>query len=356
MRLCVGGLAAVLALALTARDSVSQQIRSVEGTVQSLADTTPLPGVRVRSLETGSHTETNADGRFVLANLPETAIHLVFERIGVTTDTVEVPPRVYSIVVFLRPQAVPVSPLVAEGAMPARQRFEALAQTSTISLDPIELENVPMLLEPDVGRVAQFLPGTVAKNDYSVGINVRGGESDQNLITLDGVTVFNPFHLGGLFSTFDVSAVERVDLITGGFPARYGGRLSSVLDVELRRGSPTRVGVHGSVSLLASRVALDGPIGGTGATFLIGGRRTYTDLIAQSFSDNAFDYYFADGLAKLTVPVGRGRVSATGYWGRDALELPWVTQEPGRDGVNFAFSWGIGLRDSHGFSRSVKPY
>ncbi len=331
---------ALFAVALTAHEAWSQQTRTVEGTVRSAADSTPLAGVRVRALETASRTETNSAGWFALANLPPTTVRIVFDRIGVMPDTVAVEPDTPSVSVFLQPRAVLVSPLIAEGAMPARQRFEAVAQTSTISLDPIELENAPTLLEPDVGRVAQLLPGTVAKNDYSVGINVRGGESDQNLIRLDGVTVLNPFHLGGLFSTFDVSAVDRVDLITGGFPARYGGRLSSVMDVELRRGSPTRMGVHGSVSLLASRIAVDGPVGGTGATFLVSARRTYADALAKAFSDTPFDYYFADGLAKLTVPVGRGHVSATGYWGRDAFDLPWVDPEPGRDGVDFVFSWG----------------
>jgi len=333
-------LALAFASALNARESVAQQIRTVEGIVWSVADTTPLAGVRVRVLETASQTETNADGRFALTNLPMTAIHLVFERIGVMPHTVEVAPGTRSVSVFLQPQAVPVTPLVAVGTMPARQRFEAVAQTSTISLDPIDIANTPTLAEPDVARVAQLLPGTVAKNDYSVGINVRGGESDQNLIRLDGIGVLNPFHLGGLFSTFDASAVASADLITGGFPARFGGRLSSVMDVALRPGSRDRVGLRGSVSLLSSRVLVEGPIGSTGATFLIGGRRTYTDVLARAFSETAFGYYFADGLAKVTVPVGRGRLSATGYWGHDALDLPWVHAEPGVEGVDFAFSWG----------------
>ena len=331
---------ALLALTLTPRDSVAQQTRAVEGTVRSVADTTPLAGVRVRALETASQTETSAAGRFALANLPITAIHLVFERIGVTTDTVTVAPGTYSVAVFLQPLAVPVTPFVAVGTMPARQRFEAVAQTSTISLDPMDIENTPSLAEPDVARVAQLLPGTVAKNDYSVGINVRGGESDQNLVRLDGTSVLNPFHLGGLFSTFDASAVESADLITGGFPAAFGGRLSSVMDVGLRTGSRDHVGVQGAVSLLSSRVLVEGPIGGTGATFLIGGRRSYTDVLTRAFSEDAFEYYFADALAKLTVPLGRGQVSATGYWGHDGLDLPWVHEEPGVEGVDFAFSWG----------------
>lgn len=318
----------------------AQQARAVEGVVRAAADSAPLPGVRVRALESASRAETDREGRFTVSGLPRTAVHLVFERLGLMPDTVRVEASVLSITVFLQPQPVRVSPLVAEGAPPARERFERLAQTSTVSLDPIELANTPALLEPDVARVAQLLPGTVAKNDFTVGVNVRGGESDQNLVRLDGITVFNPFHLGGLFATFDAAAVERVDLITGGFPAGFGGRLSSVMDVELRRGSRSRVGVDGAVSLLASRVVVDGPIGGAGASYLVGGRRTYADVVTAAFSNQAFGYYFADAVTKLTVPVGRGRLSVTGYWGRDALDLPWVRAEPGRDGVDLEFSWG----------------
>lgn len=333
-------LALALASALTARQGTAQQTRTIEGVVRSAADSTPLAGVRVRVLETGTATETTPQGRFALSGLPTSTVRIAFERIGVVADTLEVRPGVDVVSVYLRLRAVRVSPLVAEAALPARQRFDELVQTSTITLDPVEIKNVPMLAEPDVARVAQLLPGTVAKNDYSVGINVRGGESDQNLIRVDGITIFNPFHLGGLFSTFDVSAVERVDLMTGGFPASFGGRLSSVMDVQFRPGRPDRVGVQGAVSLLSSRILVDGPIAGTGATFMIGGRRTVADILAEAFSDAPFGYYYADGLAKLTIPVGRGHVSATGYWGRDALELPWVTPGPGVDGVDIAFSWG----------------
>jgi len=329
-----------LLLVLTARDGVAQQTRSVDGTVRSIVDSTVLAGVRVRVLGTRAWTETDTDGRFTLIDIPHTAVLLAFERIGVMADTVNVPTGVHMVPIFLRPLAVGVSPLIAEAAMPARQRFKELAQTSTLSLEPIEMENLPAVLEPDIGRVAQLTPGTVAKNDYTVGLNVRGGESDQNLIRLDGITVFNPFHLGGLFSTFDLSAVESADIVTGGFPASLGGRLSSVMDVELRQGSQDGIGVRGALSLLSSRVLVDGPIGGSGATFLVGGRRTYADVIAKALSYRAVGYYFADGLAKITVPLRRGRISVTGYWGHDALELPWVEPQPGRDGLDLAFSWG----------------
>ncbi|MGD2135393.1 MAG: TonB-dependent receptor [Gemmatimonadales bacterium] len=320
--------------------SAAQQTRIVEGVVRSAADTAPLVNVRVRVLEVGSRAETDRHGRFTIGGLPLAAVHLVFERLGLISDTVRVAPDTRAIAVFLRPGAVRVTPLVAEGAPPARERFERLAQTSTVSLDPIDIANTPALLEPDVARVAQLLPGTVAKNDFTVGVNVRGGEADQNLVRLDGITVFNPFHLGGLFGTFDASAVERVDVITGGFPAGFGGRLSSVMDVEVRRGSRSGVNVDGAVSLLAGRAVVDGPIGRSGATYLAGVRRTYADVFTDAFSDKTLGYYFTDAVTKLTLPVGRGRVAVTGYWGRDALDLPWVRAEPGREGVDLVFSWG----------------
>jgi hypothetical protein len=337
--LTVGVLVTVAAAGMF-RSVRAQERRDVSGVVRAAADSSALVSVHVRVLDVAVRAESDADGRFLLRGVPRATVRLVFERIGIGPDTVTVPAGRNVVEVYLRVRPVAVSPLVTEAESPARERFEQLAQTSTASLDPIEIANAPTPLEPDIARVAQLLPGTVAKNDFSVGLNVRGGEADQNLVRLDGITVFNPFHLGGLFSTFDPSAVERVDLLTGAFPASYGDRMSSVMDIGLRSGSRAGVGVHAAVSLLSSRVLVDGPIGHTGATFLVGARRTYTDLLTGTLSSRAFPYYFGDGVAKLSIPVGAGSIAATGYWGRDALDVPWVEPDSGRDGVNLAFSWG----------------
>ena len=111
---------------------------------------------------------------------------------------------------------------------------------------------VPAIGESDVLRSVALLPGVVARNDFSAGFNVRGGEADQNLVLLDGIPIYNPFHLGGLFGTFIDKAVSGMDVLTGAFPARYGGRLSSVLDVKSLE--ETRRGAHGCgrISLLSS--------------------------------------------------------------------------------------------------------
>lgn len=324
-----------------AASATAQVMRDVTGTVLAQSDSTPLSGVRVRAIGFPQRTSSDAEGRFTLASLAARELRLVFERIGVVPDTVTVAASVSTVTVYLRSRPVLLSPVVTEAMPLARERFELLAQTSTMTLDPLDVTNLPGIAEPDVARVVQLLPGTVAKNDFSTGFNVRGGESDQNLIRLDGVTVFNPSHLGGLFSTFDPAAVERVDFITGAFPAGFGGRLSSVLDVALRPGSSSDMRLTGSVSLLASKLLVEGPIANTGATYLFAGRRTYADRLADNFSDDPFTYYFGDALGKVTVPFGTGGiVSLTAYWGRDRLDLPWVDPEPGREGVDYQLWWG----------------
>ena len=110
--------------------------------------------------------------------------------------------------------------------------LQLVVMVGTIVLAAPAMAGVPSAGEPDVVRVVQLLPGVVARNDYNTGLNVRGGEADQNLVLLDGFPIYNPFHLGGLSSTFMDKTVGGIELMTAAFPARYGGRLSSVLDVQ----------------------------------------------------------------------------------------------------------------------------
>jgi hypothetical protein len=169
-------------------------------------------------------------------------------------------------------------------------------------------------------RVIAMTPGVQARNDFSTGFNVRGGESDQNLILLDDYPIYNPFHLGGLFSTFISSATRNVQLYNGAFPARYGGRLSSVIDVQSKE--DPRPGIHGNadISMLATTVSAGGGIGGRG-TWLLAGRRTYADQMAKVFTDDEVPYYFRDEQAHVSYELPRGfRLSATAYDGRDVLD------------------------------------
>jgi hypothetical protein len=163
------------------------------------------------------------------------------------------------------------------------------------------------------------MPGVEARNDFTAGMNVRGGEADQNLILLDGYPVYNPFHFGGLFGTFIEPSVGRVDMLTGGFPAPFGGRLSSVMNV--RSAEDDRKGVHGTteVSFIASTLALGGALG-SGGSWSLAGRRTYADQAINLVKKNAFPYHFYDLETHVAHSLPGGfRIAGTGYGGDDLL-------------------------------------
>ena len=228
---------------------------------------------------------------------------------------------------------------------PDAETFATKPDVGTITLGAAAIAGVPAAGEPDVIRVAQLLPGVVARNDFNTGLNVRGGEADQNLILLDGYPLYNPFHLGGLSSTFMDATVGSIELMTGAFPARYGGRLSSVLDV--RSAEPSRRGVHATtdISALGATARIAGASGSGGATWSIAARRTYADALASIFTSNIFPYHFHDlhGHASFALPRG-ARLTVTGYEGRDVLDanLAEFASDSGTKAASgeWAFDWG----------------
>ena len=223
-----------------------------------------------------------------------------------------------------------------------RTNFNDNAGQTTRELSQAELKLIPGLAEADVMRAIEVLPGVVTTSDFSSAFNVRGGSADQNLIALDGLPVYNPFHLGGLFSVFNSDMVGRAELIAGGFPAQYGGRVSSVLNVESDPGPPG-VDVRGGISLLATRVAVsaDAPtsfankLGLRSMRGRIAGRRSYFDQLFKPFFD--FPYHltdiqaYAEGWTR-----GGGRLSFTGYTGKDLLNFTGVDSFP----LRVRWDWG----------------
>ncbi len=327
----------------------AQQSRRVTGLVVRSADGVRLARASVRGLEFNGDAMTDGAGRFALDLVPPRLVHLVVVLEGFVTDTVALTRDLNEITVRLEsaPFELGRVTITADAPTPpARLRFDSTTQTSAITIEPGDIVSIPGMFESDIVRAVQLLPGTIAKNDYSITYNVRGGEGDQNLIRLDGVTVFNPSHLGGLFSTFDVNVTERADFFTGGFPASYPGRLSSVLDISMRNGRSDELHGGGQVSLLSSKLALDGPLGP--ATFVLGARRTYADLVIGALTKDTVPYYFTDAVGKIHLPFSSGAsVSLMGYWGRDVMDIILV-EEVGasdptvapRDPVDFLFNWG----------------
>src|SRR5687768_8758819 len=174
----------------------------------------------------------------------------------------------------------------------------------TIDVPIEQIKALPALLgEVDVFKVLQLLPGVQSGTEGSSGLYVRGGGPDQNLILLDGVPVYNASHLFGFVSVFNADAINHVELVKGGFPARYGGRLSSVIDIRMKEGNSKKVQGEGSVGLVASRLTIEGPLNDK-TSFIVSGRRTYIDLLASPLikigtkGEETAGYYFYDLNAK----------------------------------------------------------
>jgi len=193
--------------------------------------------------------------------------------------------------------------------------------TGLIRRSSEDIQSVVSPIEADVFRAVLTLPGVAPISDFSSGLYVRGGSPDQNLILLDDIDVYNPNHFGGVFSTFNSDAVESVDLIKGGYPAKYGGRLSSVLDVTNRQGNRNYHQGMAKLSAISSSATLEGPwhLFGQSGSYMGSFRRTYLELIKQLY-DELPDYYFYDGHAKLNWDLSqRDKLSTSAYFGRDKL-------------------------------------
>jgi hypothetical protein len=288
--------------------------------------------------------ETNALGLARFDGLAGGAYMVRVERIGFETEerpVVVVAGRRVSLHVVLQEAALNLPGLVVE-ADRTRARFEENAGATVTELTQRDVKLVPAVGEADVLRAVEILPGVISTSDFSSSFNVRGGSSDQNLILLDGLPIYNPFHLGGLFSVFNADMVGRVEMQAGGFPARYGGRVSSVLSVETDPGEPG-TDVQAGVSVLASRVALgvDLPSAPLDAVGLGAGRarlslrRSYFDQLFRPFFE--FPYHLTDAQLHVEAWSGAGDgVTVTGYTGRDILDLSGAESFP----LRLRWSWG----------------
>ncbi|MCK5822196.1 MAG: TonB-dependent receptor, partial [Bacteroidales bacterium] len=197
-------------------------------------------------------------------------------------------------------------------------------EISMIQLDMKEISMVPVLFgEKDILKSIQLLPGVKSAGEGNSGFFVRGGNADQNLILLDEAPVYSASHLMGFFSVFNSAAIKDVQLYKGGMPAKYGGRLSSVLDVTMNDGNAKQFGVSGGLGLISSNLTLEGPIKKNQGSFIVSGRRTYADLFLKLAKDTAIQntkLYFYDLNLKANYQIGENdRIYLSGYFGRDVL-------------------------------------
>jgi outer membrane cobalamin receptor len=180
------------------------------------------------------------------------------------------------------------------------------AQMGVIDIPIKFIKNLPVLFgERDVLKIIQLLPGVQGGQEGTTGFYVRGGNLDQNLVQLDEATVYNPNHLFGLFSTFNVNSINHVKLIKGGFPAEFGGRLSSVLDITMKEGNKTKYQTEGGIGLLSDNLTFQGPIQKNKSSFIISARRSHINLLLHPFFSNTTSYLFYDVNAKMNVEAGK---------------------------------------------------
>jgi hypothetical protein len=222
------------------------------------------------------------------------------------------------------------------------------AQMSVLEIPIEQIKKIPSLLgEKDVLKGLQLMPGVQKGTEGQTGLYVRGGGPDQNLIILDDAVVYNASHLFGFFSVFNSDAIKRVELTKGGFPARYGGRLSSVVEMDMKEGSKEKLHGEGGIGLISSRLTLEGPLAKRKSSFLISGRRTYIDVLAAPFlkvmekkGESGFrpEYYFYDLNAKINYDLGpKDKLYVSGYLGQDKF---YVREEHGTFKMKAGLDWG----------------
>ncbi len=224
-------------------------------------------------------------------------------------------------------------------------------EMSVNKLDIQTIKKMPTLLgEVEIIRSIQLLPGVSTVGEGATGFNVRGGSIDQNLVLLDEAPVYNSSHLFGFFSVFNPDAVKDVKLYKGGIPARYGGRLSSILDVRMKEGNSKKLEMSGGVGLIFSRLSVEAPIVKDKASFIVAGRRSYIDVLAKPFLSDGLSgsiLNFYDLTLKTNYNIDeKNRIFLSGYFGRDNFGF----------GESAGFNWGNGtatLRWNHLFSEKL---
>ncbi|MBN1543195.1 TonB-dependent receptor [candidate division KSB1 bacterium] len=276
-------------------------------------------------------TTTNLKGYYVIPGIPPGRYSIIYRYIGfkdIKKEITILADHDYPIDVLLE-----IEPILMQAAVVTAERDNRKLdiKPGQISVQTPQLRSIPQIAEPDLFRSLQMLPGVATLSDFSAGLYVRGGSADQNLILLDQIDVYNPNHMFGFFSSFNTDAIKSVELLKGGYPAMYGGRLSSVLNVVNKEGNRDHFTGVARFSLLSSTATIEGPW--KKGSWMLSGRRTYLDL-ASKMVDFDLPYYFYDGHAKINLDLDkRNQLSLSGYLGNDILDLD-------QEGTAVRLDWG----------------
>jgi len=320
-------------------DFVVAQNYTISGTIKDATTNETTVGTTIYVKETLQGTSTNEKGFFSIT-LPKGTYTLVISYIGY--KEIEIPVELN--------KNIKINEKIEPTAI-TKEAFEVVGEKENINTTQAEMGSVELEMEKvktlpaifgeiDILKTIQLLPGVQTAGEGNSGFYVRGGGPDQNLVLLDGATVYNASHLFGFFSVFNADAINDVKLYKGAMPAEFGGRLSSVLDISMNDGDMKNYKVDGGIGVISSRLTIQGPIKKDKASFLMSARRTYAGDIAQPLiSDSSkfkgSNYYFYDFNAKINYIISsKDKLSLSGYYGRDVfvfnnsddgfgLETPW---------------------------------
>ena len=340
----------LFALLLTASLGIHAQ-HTVSGTITDYATGETLIGATVLDTRSGKGTTTNANGRYTLTlKNTDATLRITFVGYEPIYDTINLTrnlTRNYS----LKP-SIQLKEVVVKAQ---RVNSRESSQMSALEMPVEQLKAVPVLFgEADILKAIQLLPGVQSANEGTGGMYVRGGGPDENLFLLDGIPLYNVNHMGGFFSAFNADAVKNVTLYKGSFPARFGGRLSSVLDVTTNNGNDREIHGNASIGFISAKLNIEGPIVKEKTTFCLSGRRTYADFLLRPLVQRlATDvdgkaklvagYYFYDLNAKVTHTFSdKSRLYATFYHGDDDVYTKVRTESSLAEDqyLDYANNWG----------------
>ncbi len=293
----------------------------LRGVVSDSATGERLPFANISILQTSRGAATNLSGFFLISNVPPGKYEIMASAVGYDrlVKPVVVEGKEPVILNFsLSPQPVQMEGVTVSGM---GQRAQTEIRTSTHILGKQDLQRVPMSGQDDILRSIQILPGIVSTSDVNSQFYVRGGSGDQNLILLDGMRIYNPFHAFGIFSVFDPDVVKTAEVYTGAFPPEFGNRLSSVIKISTRDGNASGVAGHGDINFLSSKIQLESPIT-ENIQWIMTGRKSLFSNVFQRFLRDDVPLSFYDGLMKATYksPDAENRYSLKMFVSGDDLK------------------------------------
>ncbi len=293
----------------------------INGVVKDKKSGEPLVNATIYLEKTKIGTKTNKNGYYSLKGIKKGTYTLRITYLGYKTykKQIDIDKDILRINVQLNQEAITTDAIEVRANREVLQRE---IKISSVNIPVAQIKDIRIGGESDIFRTLQFVPGVLTSSQISSGLFVRGGSPDQNLVLLDGTTIYNPTHLFGFFSTFNTNAIKDVEFIKGGFEAEYGGRLSSVLNITQKDGNKNEFHSDVSIGLISSQAGFEAPLGN--GSFFISGRRTYLDLmlsIVPKDEKNPFpNFYFYDLNTKIVQNIdSNNKISVIGFLGSDVL-------------------------------------